>query len=180
MPAVDMAVSRPFRAIAMASLAALSLALPAALLIAPPALAQETSVSFGTGSGDTKAPINVDSDTLSVSQTDGTAVFEGNVKVAQNDMKLSAPRVLVVYNQAGDEIDRLEATGGVTLVSGEDAAEGDRADYDVVNGNIVMRGNVLLLQGNSTIASEVMHVDLDSGSARMEGRVRTILQSGKE
>tara|TARA_R110000737_G_scaffold295499_1_gene302157 strand:+ start:1163 stop:1690 length:528 start_codon:yes stop_codon:yes gene_type:complete len=175
-----MAVSRPFRAIAMASLAALSLALPAALLIAPPAFAQETSVSFGTGSGDTKAPINVDSDTLSVSQTDGTAVFEGNVKVAQNDMKLSAPRVLVVYNQAGDEIDRLEATGGVTLVSGEDAAEGDRADYDVVNGNIVMRGNVLLLQGNSTIASEVMHVDLDSGSARMEGRVRTILQSGKE
>tara|TARA_R110000868_G_scaffold400956_5_gene676199 strand:- start:112465 stop:113004 length:540 start_codon:yes stop_codon:yes gene_type:complete len=179
-----MAVSRPFRAALMACLAAVPLALPVALptalLIARPATAQETSISFGTGSSDTKAPIYVDSDQLSVSQTDGTAVFEGNVKVAQNDMKLSAPRVLVVYNEAGDEIERLEATGGVTLVSGEDAAEGDRADYDVVNGNIVMRDNVLLLQGNSTIASDIMHVDLDSGSARMEGRVRTVLQSGKD
>ena len=92
-------------------------------------------------------------------------------------MRLAAPRVLVVYDESGERISRLQATGGVTLVSGEDAAEAERADYDIDNGNVVMQGDVLLVQGNSTLTSQKMTVNLQTGQAQMDGRVRTILNS---
>jgi lipopolysaccharide export system protein LptA len=64
----------------------------------------------------------------------------------------------------------------VTLVSGPDAAEAERADYNVDDGEVVMQGNVLLTQGNSALTSERMTVDLEGGTAQMDGRVRTILR----
>jgi lipopolysaccharide export system protein LptA len=35
-----------------------------------------------------------------------------------------------------------------------------------------------MAQGNNAISSDRMTVDLDGGTARMEGRVKTILQTG--
>jgi lipopolysaccharide export system protein LptA len=93
-------------------------------------------------------------------------------------MRLSAPRVLVVYKEGRSGIERLEATGGVTLVSGPDAAESQQADYDIDTGVIVMTGDVLLTQGASALTSDRMTVNLDDGTARMIGRVKTILQPG--
>ena len=152
----------------------ISLAL-ASLLVLLPVLALAQATAFGSGGADPDAPVEVESDSLSVNQGDGTAEFIGNVVIIQGDMRLGAPRVLVVYDENGERIQRLEATGGVTLVSGEDAAEAERADYDIDNGMVVMRGNVLLVQGESTLESQQMTVDLNAGTAQMDGRVRTLL-----
>ncbi|MBB04517.1 LptA/OstA family protein [Pseudooceanicola sp.] len=135
------------------------------------------ATAFGGGQVDPEAPVEVESDELKVNQTDGTAEFLGNVVIVQGEMRLAAPRVLVVYDESGERISRLQATGGVTLVSGEDAAEAERADYDIDNGNVVMQGDVLLVQGNSTLTSQKMTVNLQTGQAQMDGRVRTILNS---
>lgn len=142
--------------------------------------AQTTNLAFGVIQQDTSLPVEVTADSLSVSQQDGTAIFTGNVVIIQGEMRLAAPRVLVVYAEAteGQEarIARLEATGGVTLVSGPDAAEADRADYNVDDGQVVMKGNVLLTQGSSALTSDQMQVDLENGTAQMDGRVKTILR----
>lgn len=141
--------------------------------------AQEgTNVRFGSLQQDTNAPVEVTADSLSINQNDGTALYSGNVVIVQGDMRLAAPRVLVVYSESQGRIDRLEATGGVTLVSGEEAAEANRADYDIEGGNVTMSGNVLLTQGPNALTSERMVVNLNTGSAKMSGRVRTVLQQG--
>lgn len=141
-----------------------------------PAFAQ-TSVAFGTVRQNPDAPVEVTSDALSVDQDTGTAIFTGDVVIGQGEMRLSAPRVLVVYKEGGSGIERLEATGGVTLVSGPDAAESQRADYDIETGKILMSGAVLLTQGNSALSAEQMQIDLRDGTAAMSGRVKTILQT---
>ena len=64
------------------------------------------------------------------------------------------------------------------LVSGADAAEAHRADYSVEEGVIVMTGNALLSQGQSAITADKITVNLDDGTAQMQGRVKTILQTG--
>ena len=138
--------------------------------------AAQSQVAFGSMAQDTSAPVEVSADSLSVNQSDGTALYTGNVVIGQGDMRLSAPRVLVVYGEQQNRIDRLEATGGVTLVSGDEAAEAERADYNIEAGTVVMRGNVLVTQGPNAITSEEMTVDLDSGTAQLTGRVRTVLQ----
>lgn len=148
------------------------------LIGASAAAAQGTSVAFGAITQDTSAPVEVSADELAVDQNTGSATFTGNVVIGQGEMRLSAPRVLVVYRQDSAGIERLEATGGVTLVSGPDAAESQRADYDVDGGVIVMTGDVLLAQGQSALSADRMTVNLDDGTARMQGRVRTILQTG--
>lgn len=156
-----------------------SLLLPVFLIVlAGPLLAQGASVAFGTIRQDTKQPVEVTADNLSVDQETGTAIFTGNVMIGQGDLRLSAARVLVVYRNQNKGIARLEATGGVTLVSGPDAAESERADYNIDTGTIVMTGNVLLAQGPSALSADKMSVRLSDGTAQMSGRVRTILQTG--
>jgi len=94
-------------------------------------------------------------------------------------MRLSAAKVLVVYKAGNSGIERLEASGGVTLVSGPDAAESNSAEYNIDTGSIVMTGDVLLTQGANALTSDRMTVNLNDGTAQMNGRVKTILQPNK-
>lgn len=139
--------------------------------------AQGTSIALGGIQQDTSQPVEVSADNLSVDQENGTAIFSGNVVIGQGEMRLAADRVLVVYAADQSRIQRLEASGGVTLVTGPDAAEAERADYDIDAGTVVMSGDVLLTQGNNALTSDSMTVDLKTGSAQMQGRVKTVLQS---
>jgi lipopolysaccharide export system protein LptA len=147
-----------------------------ALMMPGYVLAQGAQVAFGGMQQDTSAPVEVSADQLSVNQSDGTALYTGNVVIGQGEMRLAAPRVLVVYGEAAGRIERLEATGGVTLVNGPDAAEAERADYNIDVGTVVMSGNVLLTQGDNALTSQEMTVNLEDGTAQMSGRVRTVLQ----
>ncbi|MBL3703538.1 lipopolysaccharide transport periplasmic protein LptA [Sulfitobacter sp. BDSS02] len=141
-----------------------------------PATAQ-TNVAFGGIKADPTLPVEVTADSLDVNQADGSAEFKGNVRIGQGEMRISAQRVLVIYNQDQSTIQRMEAVGDVVLVSGPDAAEADRADYSIDTGVIVMTGNVLLTQGANALSSNNMTVNLTTGTAQMNGRVRTILQN---
>nr|WP_174826824.1 LptA/OstA family protein [Ruegeria arenilitoris] len=123
-------------------------------------------------------PVEVTSEKLNVNQEDGSAEFLGNVIVIQGEMRLTAERVLVIYNEDRSGIERMEATENVVLVSPPDAAEGDSAEYTIDSGVIVMKGNVLLNQGPSTISGDQMNADLTAGTATMTGNVKTILQQG--
>ena len=149
-----------------------------AALISTSAMAQGASIAFGTIAQDTSLPVEVSSDELSVDQQTGTAIFTGNVVIGQGNMRLSASRVMVVYRATADGIAKMEATGGVTLVSGKDAAEAQRADYSIDEGTIVMRGNVLLAQGASALSADTMTIRLRDGTARMSGNVRSRLSTG--
>ncbi|PPB82510.1 lipopolysaccharide export system protein LptA [Albidovulum inexpectatum] len=141
--------------------------------------AQGTAISFGGLRADTSQPVEVTADSLTVDQGTGTAVFSGNVIVSQGAMRLSAQTLRVEY-ATGDQsrIERLVASGGVTLAAGADAAEAREATYEVARGTVELVGDVLLTQGQSTIAGQRLVVDLATGTGRMEGRVRTILVPG--
>ncbi|MEX0279623.1 MAG: LptA/OstA family protein [Arenibacterium sp.] len=139
------------------------------------ASAQSTNLAFGAIKADPSLPVEVTADSLDVNQEDGSAEFRGNVEVGQGPMRLSAARVLVIYDETRRQIQRMEAVGDVVLVNGPDAAEAERADYSIDTGVIVMSGDVLLTQGGNALTSDRMTVNLTTGTAQMNGRVRTIL-----
>ena len=141
------------------------------------AMAQQ--VAFGKIANNPDAALEITADQLSVDQENGTAIFDGNVVIGQGVMRLAAGRVLVVYAEGAQKIERLEATGGVTLVNGDDSAEAERADYSITNNEVIMSGDVLLTQGPNALTSESMTLDLATGTARMNGRVKTILNTGQ-
>lgn len=150
-----------------------------ALLGATPAVPQ-TDINLGTLNADPTMPVEITADSLSIDQESGTAVFQGNVVMGQGEMRLSAGRVQVFYSDVSGAISRLSATGGVTFVTETDAAEAASAEYNLDAGTLVLTGDVLLTQGASAISADTMNIDLESGAARMDGRVRTIFVQGDE
>lgn len=159
-------------------------AVAAAILISAvcsSAMAQGTNVAFGAFTHDTTQPVEVNAQSLSVDQSDGTAIFTGNVVIGQGDMRITAGEVRVVYAQGsgqGGRIERLEASGGVTLVSGAEAAEARQAVYSIDSGTIVMSGDVVLTQGQNAMSAGRLTVNLKNGTGVMDGGVKTILQTG--
>ncbi|MFZ1468983.1 MAG: LptA/OstA family protein [Paracoccaceae bacterium] len=138
-----------------------------------PAAAQEAKIAFGGLAQDTTLPVEVQADTLSVNNADGTAVFDGNVLVGQGKMRLAAGRVTVEYGKDGKSIARLHATGGVTIANLADAAEAAEALYTIDSGTIVLTGDVLLTQGASALSGKKLTINLKTGTGVMEGRVAT-------
>lgn len=142
---------------------------------------QQAEVAFGGLKQDTALPVEVQADKLTVSQTDGMAIFSGNVLVGQGDMRLAAAEVRVEYAADGKAIAKLHATGGVTLANKTDAAEAKDAVYTIATGTVVMTGDVLLTQGKSAISGQKLVMDLKAGTGVMEGRVSTVfMPEGKK
>ncbi|RNF36036.1 lipopolysaccharide transport periplasmic protein LptA [Paracoccus methylarcula] len=147
-------------------------------LLAMPAMAQE--IGFGGLQADVSAPVEVAADSLSVEQESGRAIFTGNVVIGQGEMRLSAREVTVEYADGGQSrIKSLHARGEVTLVSGEDAAEAAEATYDVESGHVTLIGDVVMTRGGNVLTGDRMQVDLATGTARVDGRVRSVFQPGE-
>lgn len=143
-----------------------------ALLV--PGLAQaQMDLSLGDVAADGTTPVEVTADSLTVDQDSGKAVFAGNVLVVQGDIRIGAASVEVFYDAEGSAITRLMATGGVTFATATEAAESANADYDLASGTLVLTGDVLLKQGNAALSADTMTVNLNDGTATLEGRVRT-------
>jgi lipopolysaccharide export system protein LptA len=140
--------------------------------------AYSQQIAFGGIRGDSTAPVEITSDSLTVDQSTGIATFAGNVVIGQGGMRLSAGQVLVEYGETTSDISKLRASGGVTLVSETEAAEAREAVYTLANSTVVLSGDVLLTQGQNVMAGESLTVNLTTGTGTMAGRVRTVLQPG--
>lgn len=159
----------------------------AVMLLSPvPALSQGMSTSFGAKDQDTNAPIEVTAERLEVNDNSRIAIFTGEVVVTQDQTILHAPRVEVTYVEDNpdtveveDGIERVFASGGVRMFSGDDAAEGQTADYVLSSEIVVMKGDALIRQGRNVVTGETADINLAQNTALMRGRVRTIINPGE-
>lgn len=141
---------------------------------------QGAAVGFSGLKQDPGAEVEVTADSLQIDRAAGRAQLEGNVLVIQGGLRMTAARMDVHYRTDGSGVERIEAEGGVTLVTPEDAAQSARARYVVASGALEMSGDVLLTQGPTTIAGEKLIADLRAGTGRMEGRVKTLFNTDKK
>lgn len=120
---------------------------------------------------DSNAPVDVFADYSELQSRADRAVISGNVRIEQSGMQLRAARVTIAYSDAGGlSINRIDATGGVTVTKGGDTARGDSAVYDLDRRIITMIGNVQLMQGPNSLSGGRMVIDLASGRASVDGR----------
>jgi lipopolysaccharide export system protein LptA len=172
---LNMAISTVLRTMLMSAALALSLAPSGQAQTADPvAPAQGTGIKLQGLQQDTSLPVEVQSDTLSVDQAGGAAIFTGNVRATQGDMTITSPRAQLDYTDDRSGIKTITFTGRTLITTPLESAEGDQAIYTVETGIIVMTGDVLLTQGKSTIAGPKLTYNLDAGTGLMEGRVQTV------
>lgn len=118
----------------------------------------------------TNAPVDVAADRIEVQDRADRAIFSGNVVAKQAALTLSAGRITVAYaNTGGIEIQRIDASGGVTVRSPSETARGQFAIYDLGSRIITMVGGVTLIRGDSRVQGGRLVLDLNSGRAVMDG-----------
>jgi len=135
-------------------------------LLAPPLMGQALK------GHDANAPVDVNADRIEVQDRQDRAVFSGNVKVRQEGLALNAERLTVAYNKVGGaspQIDRLDAQGGVSVVSATETAHSDIAIYDLNRKLITMIGGVELQQGGNNVKGGRLVIDLNSGRSVIDG-----------
>ena len=206
-------MKRPVTSFAICSaLSALTVAAPAA---AQSTQAQGTQAAAPgpLGMAENKdAPVQIEAATLEVRDKNKQAMFSGNVQVVQGDTTMKCQSLVVFYGQevglgadgapvataaksspgmpqGAQNIRRIEARGGVTVITKDQNASGDLGVYDLKTKTITLSGNVVVSQGQNVIHGERVVVDTTTGYARVEsgsaaggagpGRVRALIQPGK-
>jgi len=145
---------------------AIAFAAAAALAASNPAGSQTSSLK----GHNSDAPVDVAADRIEVQDRADRAVFSGNVVVRQAELTLNAARLTVAYSNAGGiQIERLDASGGVTVRSPSETARGQFAIYDLKSRIITLIGGVTLTRGASHVSGGRLVLDLDSGRAVMDG-----------
>lgn len=117
------------------------------------------------------APVTYAADRIELQDRQNRVVLSGNVRIDQAGLTLSAARTLVDYTDAGSlKIQRIMATGGVTVARGNERARGNVAVYDFNRRIITMAGDVRLNRGGDTLNGGRVVIDLRTGVSSVDGR----------
>lgn len=100
----------------------------------------------GVGAGPQK--ITIDADQLVLDEQKNVAVWKGHVVAKRSDTTITAPELTALYDDGGN-ITRLQARGGVEATEKDRWARGQRGDYDVDKGVLVVTGQPQAKQGNN-------------------------------
>lgn len=133
------------------------------------AMAQPLAQAFAGHNSD--APVDYSADRIELQDRQDRVVLSGNVDINQGGMRLRAERITVAFSDVGTlKINRIDATGGVTVARGSETARGDVAVYDLGARLVTLVGNVRLNRGGDTLNGPRMVIDLSSGVASVNGR----------
>lgn len=122
-------------------------------------------------SHNSRAPVEYSADRIELQDRQNRVALSGNVVITQAGLSVRSARTLVNYSD-GDtlRIERITATGGVTVSRGNETARGDVAVYDFGRRVITMSGNVRLNRGGDTLNGARLVIDLASGISSVDGR----------
>lgn len=125
-------------------------------------------------------PVDYAADRIELQDRQNRVVLSGDVVISQGDLRLTAARTTVSYTDAGTlRIQRIDATGGVTVTRGNESARGAAATYDLNRRVIVMTGGVSLRRGSDTLNGGRLTIDLDTGVSSVDGGRAPSQQGGR-
>ena len=124
------------------------------------------------GNHNSNAPVNFNAGRIEVQDRADRVVLSGAVRVEQAGLTLNAARMTVAYsNNGGIDVNRIDASGGVTIRKSGDTARGDVAIYDLNRRLITLVGGVTLQQSNgNNLSGGRVIIDLNSGRSTIDGR----------
>jgi len=125
----------------------------------------------GTASAASRIPTEISS--RRVVGTRNQAVFTGDVVVKHRTMDLRCDKMIAYYN-AAREVTRSECVGRVRASEGERTARGERADFDVPSGVLVMTGNPEARDRTTHLRGTRVRMTLGNENFEVENAVITV------
>lgn len=110
-----------------------------------------------------REPVQISADRIEGERTQAT--LTGNVKATHRTLNLRCDRMIAYYTQPR-VVTRVVCTGGVQAEDGDRMARGERAEYDVASGALVVTGSPEARQGTTYMRGTKVRLTL--GSERLE------------
>jgi lipopolysaccharide export system protein LptA len=132
---------------------------------------QQLGAQSIAGGHNSNAPVDYAADRIELQDKAKRVVLSGNVDITQGNLRMRAARTTVAYTDANAlRVQRIDATGGVTVTRGNESARGNVAVYDFNRRIITMVGNVSLRRGSDTLNGGRLVMDLNTGVSSVDGR----------
>ena len=136
-----------------------------------------------------QVPVKILSDQMEYVQDNNTVVFRGNVHVDREDFQIWSDKLTVFMASSGEQaqpsmgpdgsqdIEKLLAEGSVRIERDQQVGTSDKATYWTKRGVVVMEGNPVLKDGESSISGEVITYHLQDNRGVVEGGQRQRVQA---
>ncbi|MEM2936685.1 MAG: lipopolysaccharide transport periplasmic protein LptA, partial [Candidatus Bathyarchaeia archaeon] len=138
-----------------------------------PTLATETAKRGGAMEAirvDKKKPVEISSDSMEGVEGQRYMVFRGNVVVKQEDLFLLCDELAVLLEEQEDEIKRAIAKGNVKILQGDRIATSREAIFDNAQGEIVLKGDVVVFSGSDRLRGEEVTYNLSEEKITVKGQ----------
>ncbi|MEM9470799.1 MAG: LptA/OstA family protein [Pseudomonadota bacterium] len=124
-----------------------------------------------------KGKVNIESDQMELFESKNQAIFRGNVRARQDDVRLSSTNLIATFvktKNGGTDVTWLETKGGgVRIQTPSQTITGDRMKMNVKANTAVVTGKVTVTQGTSVVKGERLNVNLNTNESKFDkGRVR--------
>ncbi|HOO77895.1 MAG TPA: LptA/OstA family protein [bacterium] len=142
--------------------------LAASALWAGSARSEETLDDLGIGTGELPEVVGPDwteitcDGNMLVNYREGWVRFARNVKVTNQRGIITSDLLVIFTSGGGEKVDRAEARGNVTIVSGDRVGTGDALIYYPEEHKVVLSGNALVKEGVNTVSGETLTLYTDS------------------
>lgn len=117
------------------------------------------------------SPAEISARKLSGSRTQ--AVFSGDVVAHQRTLELRCDKLVAFYN-AAREVQRAECVGGVRAVDGDRQARGERADFNVSTGVLVLTGNPEARDSSTRLRGSEVRMTVGNSNFEVKDAVITV------
>lgn len=131
------------------------------------------------GKTDTKAPLFINSDSLSLNAEKRTFTYSGNVTLKQGDVEITADKVIGKYNEA-NVIHTVVCEDNIVFTKGEGMrANANRAVYKVAESTIVLSEAPELARAGNILSADKITIYVDEDRSEAEGNVRVKVIQGE-
>ena len=114
--------------------------------------------------------IKISSEKLNVYRDDNISVFSGNVYAEDDKIKLWSEKISMFYDEINKSVYEIVAENNVKIIVNEVTAYGDFSKYQVDNEELLLEGNVVVIEKDNKIKSDQLILDLANSTSIMTAK----------
>tara|TARA_Y100000816_G_C25886441_1_gene462494 strand:- start:227 stop:694 length:468 start_codon:yes stop_codon:yes gene_type:complete len=123
--------------------------------------------NFITAYSDT---IKISSEKLNVYRESNISVFSGNVYAEDDNIKLWSDTISIFYDEANKSMEEIIAENNVKIIVNDMTAYGNFSKYKVDNEELLLEGDVIVIEKDNKIQSDQLIVDLANSTSIMTAK----------
>ena len=117
--------------------------------------------------------IKISSEKLNVYRDNNISVFSGNVYAEDDTIKLWSNKVSIFYDESKKSIHEIIAEDNIKIIVNDVIAYGNFSKYQVDNEELLLEGDVVVIEKDNKIRSDQLILDLVNSTSIMTAKTNS-------